>query len=483
MKIKPFEMEIGTYKHFSDMYKEREPILEKLSIVFQVSLTLLCFWIAIRITNNFFEPITWNSSHYKILSFFIVLLWLVLLDLFNLGGIGRIKMDSVSFIEYLTVIIVGNILLFASIVIFDLTSISRFAIWVFIIINFIVLYSFKFVLSSVMGFIRREGMNSRLILLIADKDSVSFIDRLAETKDWGYRIWAIMSDDPDIKEKYSCEYLIIPYEHDLSQIIDKRAIDEVFYCKNSLNQDEIQRFIYSCAEVGVVFRMQSLLLNYVNIQSSLSFLNQMPFLTFRNTPDNYLALRFKAIFDFSISLLILTILFPISAAIAILVKLDGGPAFVLQKRTGLNGKHFFCYKFRTMNVNEESLETSLITSNGPDEQTLKVKNDPRLTKIGRVLRKTSLEKIPQFINVIKGEMAIVGPRPARLSEVKRYERWQNRRLTMKPGITGSWQPSDENSSSFDQRLKMDLQYIDTWSLKLDAAILLKTTKALLSGDL
>jgi exopolysaccharide biosynthesis polyprenyl glycosylphosphotransferase len=464
------------------MLKEREPVLEKLSIVFQVFLTLVCFLGALRITNAFFVPVRWDSMQYKILSFIIVLLWILLLDQSNLGRVGRIKMYSISFVEYFTLIVVGNILLFASIVILDLDSISRLALGVFAIINFIVLYSYKFVLSATMKYIRREGMNSRLILIIADEDSSYFIDRLIETKDWGYRIWAIMSDDEAIKNKYGSEYHTIPYQRDLSLVIDDRAIDEVFYCKSSLDQNEIQKFIYSCAEVGVVFRMQSLLLNYVKMQSTLSFLNQMPFLTFRNTPDNYLALKFKAFIDFTISILVLIFLSPLMLAISFLIKLDGGPVFFLQKRTGLNGRHFYCYKFRTMVVDAENMQQSLMTKNEQEGPVFKIKNDPRVTNIGRFLRKTSLDELPQFINVLKGEMSVVGPRPPIPSEVKQYKRWQNRRLSMKPGITCIWQVSGRNNIPFDQWMKLDMQYIDTWSLKLDFIIILKTIRVVLTGD-
>lgn len=464
------------------MLKERELILEKLSIVFQTFLTIVCFWSALRITNAFLVPIQLDSAEYKILSFIIVLLWILLLDQSNLGRVGRIKMPSISFIEYLSLIVIGNIILLASIVILDLDSISRLVMGVFSILNLIVLYSFKFVLSAIMKYIRREGMNSRIILIIADEDSTYFIDRLIESKDWGYRIWAIMSDDEIIKSKYSKEFHMIPYTSDLSVVIDNKAIDEVFYCKGSLNQTEIQRFIYSCAEVGVVFRMQSLLLNYVKMQSSLSYLNQMPFLTFRNTPDNYLALKFKVVFDFTISILALLVLSPVIIAISILIKQDGGPIFFLQKRTGLNGRIFSCYKFRTMVVDAESLQQSLMTQNEQEGPVFKIKNDPRVTKIGWFLRKTSLDELPQFFNVLRGEMSVVGPRPPIPSEVKQYERWQNRRLSMKPGITCIWQVSGRNNIPFNQWMKMDMQYIDTWSLKLDFIIVLKTIRVIFTGN-
>jgi exopolysaccharide biosynthesis polyprenyl glycosylphosphotransferase len=464
------------------MHKDREPILEKFNIVFQVFLTLVCFLGSLRLTNLLFGSVSLDSIQYKILSIIIVLLWILLLDQSNLGRIGRIKMYSELFLEYLSVIVVGNVLLFASVVILDLDSVSRIAMGVFAAINFIVLYSYKFILSAVMRYLRKEGINTRLILIIADEDSNYFIDRLIKTKDWGYLVYAIMSDDEAIKKSYGREFLILPYEHDLSVIIDNRAIDEVIYCKSSLDQNEIQRFIYSCAEIGVVFRMQSLLMNYVKMQSSVSYLNQMPFLTFRNTPDNYLALKFKVFLDFTISVLILLILSPVMLFIAILIKSDGGPVFFLQKRSGLNGRQFYCYKFRTMVVNAENLQSSLISQNEQKGPVFKIKNDPRITKVGQFLRKTSLDEIPQFINVLKGEMSVVGPRPPIPSEVKQYERWQNRRLSMKPGITCIWQVSGRNNIPFDQWMKMDMQYIDTWSLKLDFVILLKTLRTVVSGE-
>lgn len=464
------------------MLKEREPILEKLNILFQVLLTLASFGIAVLIVHAFHKPISGDFDQYKTLLFILVLLWLILLDQANLGRVGRISMYSITFIEYFTVIVIGNILLLASIEVLKLDSIPRSVLGIFAILNFAALFSFKFALCTSMKYFRRKGLNSRQILIIADSDSYYFIDRLIQTKDWGYQIWAIMSDDESLVNKYKNKFNILPYEQNLSKIVDESTIDEVFYCKSSLDQNEIQKFIYSCAEVGVVFRMQSLLLNYVKMQSSFSFLNQMPFLTFRNTPDNYLALKFKVVIDFVFSIFVLIVLSPLILIISILIKLDGGPIFFLQKRTGLHGRHFYCFKFRTMVVNAESLQKSLMDKNEQEGPVFKIKKDPRVTKIGKFLRKTSLDELPQFLNVLRGEMAVVGPRPPIPSEVEQYERWQQRRLSMKPGITCIWQVSGRNNIPFNEWMKMDMQYIDTWSLKLDLIILLKTVKVVLSGD-
>lgn len=464
------------------MLKEREQILEKLSIVFQVILTVGCFIGAKWIVDEFVHPINGNTRDYKIIIFIIIPLWIIILEQFHLGGGLRLKMYSTVLIEYLTAIIVGNVLLYSIIVILDLDSLSRLVLAVFAILNLLVLYSYKFSLSASMKFIRRRGLNTRQLLIIADKDSDYFIDRLIETTDWGYRIWAIMTDDPYLKEKYNKNFKIIPYSKELSQIIDQKSIDEVIYCKSFFDQNEIQNYVYTCAEVGVVFRMQSQLLNCVKMQSTLSFLNQMPFLTFRNTPDNYLALKVKSFIDFTFSLLVLIILSPLFLIIAILIKLDGGPVFFFQERMGLHGRRFKCIKFRTMVVDAENLKASLLSQNEQQGPVFKIRNDPRVTKIGKFLRKTSLDELPQFINVLFGDMSIVGPRPPIPSEVKQYERWQSRRLSMKPGITCIWQVSGRNNIPFEQWMRMDMQYIDTWSLKLDFVILLKTVKVVFNGS-
>jgi exopolysaccharide biosynthesis polyprenyl glycosylphosphotransferase len=463
------------------MLKEREPILEKLSIVFQVILTIGCYYLSIWIMDKFSKPIN-NGYQYDIVSFIIVPLWLIILDQTNLGQIVRFKMYSTLFVEYLTAITIGNVLLYTAIVILDLDAISRLVLGIFAILNLFVLYSFKFIMLAVMKFFRRKGLNIRSILIIADNESDYFIDRLVSAKDWGYKIWAIMSDDPFIENKYNQKFKILPYQTELSAIIDETAIDEVMYCKSFFDQNEIQKFIYTCAEVGIVFRMQSQLLSCVKMQSTMSFLNQMPFLTFRNTPDNYLALKVKEILDYGLSLFVIIVLSPLLCIIAFLIKLDGGPVFFLQTRMGLHGRKFKCIKFRTMIMNAEKMQESLLSKNEQQGPVFKIKNDPRVTKIGKFLRKTSLDELPQFINVLQGNMAIVGPRPPIPSEVKQYERWQTRRLSMKPGITCIWQVSGRNNIPFDQWMKLDIQYIDNWSLKLDMIILLKTIRVVLSGN-
>jgi len=170
-----------------------------------------------------------------------------------------------------------------------------------------------------------------------------------------------------------------------------------------------------------------------------------------------------------------------SAALAIKITSPGGPIIFRQKRSGMNGRVFTLYKFRTMVPNAEALKASLEAKNEMDGPVFKIRNDPRVTRVGRILRKLSIDELPQLWNVLRGDMSIVGPRPPIPAEVERYERWQRRRLSMRPGITCIWQVSGRNNVDFKRWMEMDLEYIDNWSLALDFKILLKTIPAVLSS--
>jgi lipopolysaccharide/colanic/teichoic acid biosynthesis glycosyltransferase len=168
----------------------------------------------------------------------------------------------------------------------------------------------------------------------------------------------------------------------------------------------------------------------------------------------------------------------------LLINLDSeGPIFFKQKRSGFKGKVFDVYKFRTMVVNAEELKAKLMQQNEMTGPVFKMTNDPRITRVGKWLRKSGIDEFPQFLNVFLGDMSIVGPRPPLPAEVAQYERWQLRRLAMKPGITCLWQiaPS-RNSISFEEWMRMDMEYIDNWSLLLDVIIIFKTVRTIVRAD-
>ncbi|WP_066627110.1 sugar transferase [Labilibacter marinus] len=465
------------------MIREREKVIERGSVIFQALLSMGCFYIAWLINDLYINPTQGGLREYQIIFILILPIWYVLLDHLGMGRMARTRMYSYIFFEYFSVVGIGNALLFIVAGILEMQDISRWVMVSFMGINFFVLFVYKAMAYKTMKILRGRGYNYKHVIIIADKDSIYFIDRIIETKDWGYKLLFIVTNSPVVEKKYGHRFQIIPDNGSLPTIIDEGVVDEVMFCKGDFNQDKIRDLVNLCAEVGVTFRMQSELLSLVGGRSYMSYFNQLPFLTFMSTPNNYLALKMKSIMDYIGAFLILLLISPVLLFIAISIKIDdGGPIFFKQVRVGQNGRKFFCLKFRTMVTNAEDLKDSLMDQNEQEGPVFKMKDDPRVTKVGRFLRKSSLDELPQFFNVLKGEMSIVGPRPPVPKEVEEYERWQRRRLSMKPGITCIWQVSGRNDIPFEQWMKMDMQYIDTWSLKLDFMLFLKTFKVMVVKD-
>ena len=194
--------------------------------------------------------------------------------------------------------------------------------------------------------------------------------------------------------------------------------------------------------------------------------------------------RTKNFVSISIAFILLIMLLPLMILISLIIKITSkGPILFSQKRVGINGKIFNIYKFRTMIIDAEKLKHKLMKHNEADGPVFKIKNDPRMTKFGKFLRKTGLDELPQFFNILMGDMDIVGPRPPLESEVVKYEDWQMKRLSVKPGVTCLWQVSpNRHKISFDEWVKMDLDYINNWSFKLEFMLMFKTIFVLIRSD-
>jgi exopolysaccharide biosynthesis polyprenyl glycosylphosphotransferase len=221
---------------------------------------------------------------------------------------------------------------------------------------------------------------------------------------------------------------------------------------------------------------------HVNSTVSLERFGDTPLLTFSAAPCDEIKLLAKRVTDVAVAAAGLLVLSPFMAVTAVLIRLTSpGPAIFRQIRCGLNGRRFLFYKFRSMCHNAEDLKTSLAHLNTRDTVVFKIPDDPRLTPLGRWLRKFSIDEWPQLWNVLRGDMSLVGPRPAIPSEVDQYKRWQRRRLRMRPGLTCIWAVSGRDQVDFETWMKMDMQYIDNWSLALDWKILLRTIPRVLTG--
>lgn len=190
----------------------------------------------------------------------------------------------------------------------------------------------------------------------------------------------------------------------------------------------------------------------------------------------------KRLLDFSGSLIGIVLLSPFFFLLALAIKLDSpGPVIFAQTRVGKNGRLFKFYKFRSMVTNAEQLKKHLLTRNESDGPAFKMKHDPRVTRLGRIIRKTSLDELPQLWNVVRGDMSLVGPRPALPDEVEKWKPWQHKRLAVEQGCTCIWQVSGRSDVNFDQWMSMDIQYVKTWSLRLDLSIIIRTVLVMLTG--
>ena len=461
------------------MIKKREKELSILMVIVQVVLTLLMFLATSLILK---EQHRFHNTLALMVQ--ITIMWSFLLYYLNLGVIFRATPLITMLRGYFVTVFFGCFFLFLEVLIISLFRSIYYSIEyiiVFGVINIASLIAFKISFHRWMLFMRRKGYNKRNVLIIANSDSISFVQSFINAKDWGYEVHSIVSVDDKLKQHFS-DIRILSSNDELFSYIKSNPVDDIFYCvpitecqfnleklKMDVNTIGVSLHILQQPEIKTGFFRKPSLLN-LNYDSH------------STVTDKYIYLKIKDSFDIILSIIALFLTSPLMLLITILIKLnDGGSVLFTQERVGLNGRLFRCYKFRTMVMNAEELLDQIKEKNEADGPVFKIENDPRITKIGRFLRKTSLDEFPQFLNVIRGEMSIVGPRPPLLKEVQQYEQLQLRRLSMKPGITCKWQVWGRHEVSFKEWMQMDLDYIDNWSLWLDFKIMISTVGVILKA--
>jgi exopolysaccharide biosynthesis polyprenyl glycosylphosphotransferase len=265
-------------------------------------------------------------------------------------------------------------------------------------------------------------------------------------------------------------------------ILHKHSVDEVIFALNMQELAQLEPLLQHCAEVGVKTRVQLEFLPAAYSRIYLEKFRDMSLLSLSSAPDSELRLFFKRIFDVVVSGSSLVVLSPLLACIAAMIRITSpGPVLFQQTRCGLGGRRFTLYKFRSMINNAEQLRAELHQLNELDGPVFKITDDPRITPVGRWLRRFSLDELPQLWNILRGDMSFVGPRPAIPEEVDQYKDWQRRRLRMRPGLTCTWVLEGRNDVNFNRWMQLDLTYIDNWSLWLDTKIFLRTIPIVLSG--
>jgi len=276
------------------------------------------------------------------------------------------------------------------------------------------------------------------------------------------------------------EYDVFPLSQ-LPSMLARRVIDEVHFAVEASELPTLEEAFVLCDDEGVCSRIALDFFPHVNSDIALERVGDTPLLTFTATPDDAVLLLAKRTIDVLGSAVALIVLSPFLLLVALLVKVTSrGPVIFRQTRCGLNGRTFTFYKFRSMVDGAESRVHEVAHLN-TRRIVMKIPNDPRQTPIGKWLRKFSIDELPQLLNVLRGDMSLVGPRPALASEVAQYQRWQRRRLRMRPGLTCLWAVEGRDTVDFEYWMRLDMEYIDNWSLSLDARILLLTIPQVLSG--
>ena len=362
-------------------------------------------------------------------------------------------------------------------------DLSRFFLVLFSVYAGILLLLFRLTAGRVVGTIRREFAAPHYVMVVGTGvRAVRMARGLEQSSEYGIRLRGFLSEGGDAPSQIQLRglYTVLPIG-DLPSILRQHVVDEVIFAVGSESLAELEEVFLMCDEEGVRTRVAVDFFPHVNSTVSLDRFGETPLLTFSAAPYDEIRLLLKRVTDIAIAAAGLVVLSPLMLAIALLVRLTSpGPAVFRQVRCGLNGRLFLFYKFRSMVENAEELKKDLEHLNVRDTA-FKIPGDPRLTGIGRYLRKFSIDEWPQLWNVLRGDMSLVGPRPAVPSEVEQYQRWQRRRLRMRPGLTCLWAISGRDNVDFETWMKMDMEYIDNWSLALDWKILLQTIPRVLTG--
>jgi len=334
--------------------------------------------------------------------------------------------------------------------------------------------------------LRLRGHNIKKLLLVGNGPRAEWLaTQVAERTDLGYRLVGYVDEERRLKNRPLTSVPWLGNFEDLRRVIANEVIDEVFITLPIKSQySRIEEAITILEEQGIMVHLFSDLFPHKLARSRAWEFEGTPLVSLQSAPSIGWRTEAKRVIDFVGSAILLVLFLPVFLLVAIAIKLDSaGPVFFVQERMGYNKRRFRMIKFRTMTVDAEARMKEIEHLNEKDGPVFKIREDPRMTRVGRVLRKLSIDEFPQLINVFFGDMSLVGPRPLPMRDVLGLNvAWQKRRFSVKPGLTCLWQVSGRSNLSFEEWMQLDLEYIDRWSLALDCKILLKTIPAILTAE-
>jgi exopolysaccharide biosynthesis polyprenyl glycosylphosphotransferase len=415
--------------------------------------------------------------------------WVIIFDYFIRYKADRLVALRTQIKNLIKATGIGAFWLMIICAVFSVKSFNIFNIIIFFLIVTTLGIVCRLLLRLLLLSARRSGYNYRFLLVIgANPRAFEIAERIEKKPELGYKIVGFVAESENTFAQWQPnehrDWKVLGLLENLRTTLTEERVDEIIVCLPlDARFSDITMIVQHARDLGIVVRLMP------NFADGTLLKNMFV----EEFEDDYVVTLFrerllmqllaKRLIDGFVSIVVLILLLPLMLTVAILIKLTSpGPVFFSQYRVGMNQRQFRLYKFRSMVVDAEARKVELQHLNQRDGPAFKMDNDPRMTKIGRFIRRLSIDELPQLFNVLSGEMSLVGPRPPLPEEVKRYEWLFRKRLSVKPGITCIWQISGRNSVSFEDWMEMDHQYIENWSLGLDLKILVKTIPAVLFGS-
>jgi exopolysaccharide biosynthesis polyprenyl glycosylphosphotransferase len=398
----------------------------------------------------------------------------------------RFTKHHVEALEVCKATLLASGFLFLSARIFHIGMVNRAFLLLFWVFCTCLMVSARFAAQSFLLSLRRQGRNSRFLLIVGTNErAIDFADQVAKRLDLGYKIVGFVDDDWDgIRSFEATGHTRCCTFSGLADFLRQNVVDEtaMFLPLRSYYEHAAQ-LVSLCEQHGIAVRFESQVFNLrKTVAQDQDLEENFHVLAVASSMEAWPSVA-KRVLDFVVSALLLLAFSPLFAFAALLIKCSSrGPLFFSQVRVGLNKRQFRMYKFRTMIANAEQMQDQLLPMNEMSGPAFKIKDDPRVTPHGRILRKTSIDELPQLFNVLLGQMSLVGPRAMSLRDYQQFDKdWQRRRFSVKPGITCLWQIKGRSSVPFEKWMELDMEYIDKWSLWLDFKILAQTLPAVLRG--
>lgn len=412
----------------------------------------------------------------------VLVVWTVLLATQRLSTPGELFSLSRETVRIAKVSVLGVLILAAAGYLLRLDFVSRPFLVLFASLNAAALVAARVVERRTAWGRRLVAAPERVVVVVGcGPEALHLARQISRHHRWGFRLLGLVDADgcgrPEVEG-----FPVVSSAEELPRLLTREVVDEVVLALPTRQLGELEDVLVSCQELGVRVRLALAPLANLRPRMEVEALDGTPLLTLSTMPTDPLALFVKRLLDVLLAGVALVLSLPLWPILIAAIRLSSpGPALFRQVRCGLHGRTFTLLKFRTMVAGAEDLRARVAHLNVMDGPVFKAPHDPRITRIGRFLRRFSLDELPQLLNVLKGDMSLVGPRPPIPAEVVQYLPWQRRRLAMKPGVTCLWQVSGRSELDFATWMELDLSYIDHWSLWLDLKILVLTVPAVLRG--